>query len=352
MGVSGTTDLLLSYFYASHYIIRLKLEYLTIVVGPIAFLHFFSSLIPGLFSQRFLLGLWSYTLVIMIVTLILPFNVMTENLTLFQTHLMLWTAVVIGRVIWAAMKKRPFAKLFLLSGSIIVVGVINDVYASVSSEYHLNIIEFCMFFFLFFQAQVVGIKLNDSVIMSARLQAEKQNLERKHHKVVLDSQLDHLTGLYNRKALEERLALAWESAQQDQEMLSIIIMDLDHFKKVNDTHGHLIGDEVLVYVASLLRSQNLRKGDFVSRYGGEEFVIVLPDTRLEDARNIAEKLRVAIKQATVYEDNQLSLNITTSFGVYATIPSETNYVDALRKADEALYKAKKSGRNRVVSTSY
>lgn len=349
MGVSGNTDLLLSYITREHFVLRMRAEYLTIVIAPTAFLHFFHSLIRGLFSNRIIQVVWVYTLIFAIITLFLPFNTMTKNLIIYQIHMLTISFVALGSLIWPAWKKTPFARLLLLGTFILALGVINDVYASVSEIYHIYLMEFFVFFFLIFQAQVVGIKLNETVSLSARLKAEKQKLEHKHDKVLLDSQLDHLTGLYNRKAFEELFNLTWQHAHMSQESLSIILLDLDHFKDINDAHGHLIGDEVLIYVASLLRSQSLRKGDFISRYGGEEFVLILPDTRLEDAYNIAEKLRIAVAHAPAYEDNLINLKITTSIGVYATIPKEDNYKTALGKADEALYKAKHSGRNCVVS---
>jgi diguanylate cyclase (GGDEF)-like protein len=349
MGVSGNTDLLLSYLTPDHFTVRLRAEYLTIVIGPTAFLHFFHSLIRGLFPKRFLQGVWTLTLILAITTLIIPFNVMTKNLLVYQIHMLTVSFIALFSLFWPAWKGKPFARLLLVGTAILALGVLNDVYASISVSYHIYLIEFFVFFFLIFQAQVVGIKLNETVSLSARLKSEKQKLEHKHDKALLDSQLDHLTGLYNRKAFEELFNLTWQHSLISQESLSIILIDLDHFKDINDVHGHLIGDEVLIYIASLLRSQNLRKGDFISRYGGEEFVLILPDTRLEDAYNIAEKLRIAIAHAPAYEDNLINLRITTSIGVFATIPKEENYKSALGKADEALYKAKNNGRNCVVS---
>jgi diguanylate cyclase (GGDEF)-like protein len=349
LGVSGNTDLLLSYITPEHYIIRLRAEYLTIVFAPTAFLHFFHSLIRNIFPKRLIQVIWIYTAIFGLLTLLIPYNSMTKNLLVYQTHMIVISVVALGSLIWPAWKGKPFARLLLIGTTILAIGVLNDVYASLSETYHVYLIEFFVFFFLLFQAQVVGIKLNETVSLSARLKAEKQKLEHKHDKVLLDSQLDHLTGLYNRKAFDELFNLTWQHAHISQESLSIILIDLDHFKEINDVHGHLIGDEVLIYIASLLRSQSLRKGDFISRYGGEEFVLILPDTRLEDAYNIAEKLRIAVAHAPVYEDNLINLNVTTSIGVYATIPKEDNYKTALGKADEALYKAKNSGRNCVVS---
>ncbi|MBU2864472.1 GGDEF domain-containing protein [Reinekea forsetii] len=349
LGVSGYTDLILSYFTPHHFVIRLRLEYLSIIVGPPLFWHFIQSLLNEYLSKRFIISIWVYTLTFATLAMTIPFYLMTKYLLLIQLHLGIISVLVFYSLLVPVLRGEPFARLMLAGTGIIVVGVLNDLFASVSDTYHIYLIEFFGFLFLIFQAQLVGIKLNETVNLAARLKSEKQKLEHKHDRVVLEGQLDHLTGLYNRKAFSELFSLTWQSAMISQETVSIIIMDLDHFKEINDTHGHLIGDEVLVYTASLLRSQNLRKGDFISRYGGEEFVVVLPDTHLEDAYNIAQNLRKAIAYGPAYQDEQISLTITASLGVYATIPKEENYQHALAKADEALYKAKDNGRNCVVS---
>jgi diguanylate cyclase (GGDEF)-like protein len=125
--------------------------------------------------------------------------------------------------------------------------------------------------------------------------------------------------------------------------LSAVLLDLDHFKRVNDTHGHSRGDEVLAAVAATLRS-SLRESDFVGRYGGEEFLILLPDTGKHEARTVAEKVRAAVDAIALAN---LELRVTASLGV-ATLPDDGGDADTLvRAADRALYSAKGRGRNRV-----
>ena len=160
--------------------------------------------------------------------------------------------------------------------------------------------------------------------------------------------LDPLTGLYNRrfgmKRLEEELA----RIQRSQTPMSLIIVDLDHFKRLNDTYGHLAGDKVLIRAASVIRDM-LRKGDFIMRYGGEEFIAILPGSDVEDARDVAERIRFAIGQSQV-EVAGHQLSVSASIGVACSSNDRLTAAEPLmRLADSRLYAAKSGGRDRVVA---
>lgn len=157
---------------------------------------------------------------------------------------------------------------------------------------------------------------------------------------------DGLTGLMNRRALIEALQREVERCRRKASALSVVMIDLDHFKDVNDRHGHAMGDAVLRGVASTLRS-GIRAVDIAGRYGGEELCLVLPDTDAAGAATVAETLRAAVA-AQPYEDGGHSVSITASFGVATFDKEGRNSADLLlRAADEALYAAKTGGRNRV-----
>ncbi len=158
---------------------------------------------------------------------------------------------------------------------------------------------------------------------------------------------DPLTGLYNRRFLWEFLRREWIRAKRKDNSLAVIMIDLDHFKRINDAHGHQAGDFVLTAVAGLLRNQ-IRTSDIVCRYGGEEFALVLPEASLENVRFRAEHVRAAIKHLDlIHEDVPLG-RITASLGV-ALFPHHADSPDSLiRAADEALYEAKGVGRDRTV----
>ena len=158
--------------------------------------------------------------------------------------------------------------------------------------------------------------------------------------------IDHLTNLFNRRYLAEILDGEFFRARRKNEHLSLIIVDIDYFKNVNDTYGHQNGDIVLSAVAGLAQSQ-LRVYDSAARYGGEEFVLVIPGTTLEGGVMVAERLRQAVLEFS-FPSPMEDMTVTVSAGV-ATFPApHIDSVDSLfRQADEALYRAKQNGRNRV-----
>jgi diguanylate cyclase (GGDEF)-like protein len=158
---------------------------------------------------------------------------------------------------------------------------------------------------------------------------------------------DPLTGLYNRRYLWEFLRREWVRAQRRGQPLSVIMLDLDHFKRINDSFGHQAGDYALAAVAGLLRNQ-IRSSDIVCRYGGEEFALVLPEASYESVRQRAEEIRSAIKQLELKHQGVALGRITASLGI-AQFPNHADGPDALvTAADAALYQAKSAGRDRTV----
>ena len=167
-----------------------------------------------------------------------------------------------------------------------------------------------------------------------------------HHTKLL-SITDPLTGVYNRRYFDERYSREVTRAIRYNRALSILMIDIDHFKKYNDTLGHLMGDVALKRVASTLENK-LRRADILARYGGEEFVVMLPEIQRDNAYIVAEKLRAAIENEKFEGQEKLpSKNVTVSIGI-ATMPEDTQLTEELVKlADVALYSAKEAGRNRI-----
>jgi len=185
------------------------------------------------------------------------------------------------------------------------------------------------------------------------LELEK-SLKDANEEIRILSITDPLTGTYNRGYLTERLPQEIKRAKRYSRALSIIICDIDHFKKVNDTYGHLVGDEVLKDFARCIRHSIRHDVDWMARYGGEEFLIVLPETEVNGATAMAERLRGELsRRVTEAQDKQIS--ITASFGVAGfspNTPDEMISPEALiRKADKYLYQAKRDGRNRAMGGS-
>ena len=158
---------------------------------------------------------------------------------------------------------------------------------------------------------------------------------------------DTLTSLYNRRLFEERLGIETQKSFYGGTPLSLVMVDIDHFKKVNDTFGHLEGDKVLCKIASLLKD-SVRKKDTVARYGGEEFVLILPGAGLEESAMIAERIRRLVENTPMQIIGQAQINLTVSLGISNFPIHRPNSKEELVKmADQALYEAKEEGRNRV-----
>lgn len=179
------------------------------------------------------------------------------------------------------------------------------------------------------------------------LESRERELEEMNDRLRRMSQTDGLTGLDNRRYLEERLHEMFEHSLRLHEPLSAVMCDIDHFKSVNDTHGHQAGDAILRQFAKLIKKQ-AREIDRVGRYGGEEFMIILPGTVLEAAETFAQRVREEIEKH-VFTHGDLKLNRTVSCGV-ATWPHPkiASRDDLIRAADDSLYVAKETGRNKVV----
>ncbi|MBU2631369.1 MAG: diguanylate cyclase [Proteobacteria bacterium] len=152
---------------------------------------------------------------------------------------------------------------------------------------------------------------------------------------------DGLTKLYNHGYIHERLAQEISRSRREKQPVSVIMFDLDHFKNINDTYGHKIGDEILVMIASLIK-ELLRKEDVAGRYGGEEFLIILPNTDGQGAVIVANKIKTKIQNHTF---PQKGLSVTISGGVCSFEGEDAN--NLIMKADQLLYQAKEKGRNRI-----
>ena len=157
---------------------------------------------------------------------------------------------------------------------------------------------------------------------------------------------DTLTGLYNRRYFEERLGVEAEKSFYSGVPLSLVMVDIDHFKKVNDTFGHTEGDEILCKISSLLKN-SVRRKDTVARYGGEEFMLILPEAGLEQSFVIAERIRQSVEK-TLFEVGRAQVNLTLSMGI-SNFPSHRvkSKEELIKMADQALYDAKRGGRNKV-----
>ena len=182
----------------------------------------------------------------------------------------------------------------------------------------------------------------------ARINFEnKQKILQMQEKLEEQAKNDYLTGLYNRRYFDEKAKKALLKSTKKNSLMSLIVLDIDYFKKINDTFGHAIGDEVIKSLAELLKD-NTRKEDIISRFGGEEFVVLLPNTSKEEAFDIAEKLRHKVETTKLNIYDKQFVKFTISLGIDESNNNSSNISEIINNADMALYEAKNSGRNKTI----
>jgi len=178
---------------------------------------------------------------------------------------------------------------------------------------------------------------------TAELETVNQQLQRL-------ANLDGLTQVANRRKFDDYLAKEWKRHVRENQPLSLIMCDIDFFKRYNDTYGHIHGDECLKRIAATLRQNARRPADLVARYGGEEFCVILPNTDQDGAQNVATAIRADVQALNIeHNASDAASNVTLSIGVATTFPDQNQVADTLiDTADKALYQAKTQGRNRVI----
>jgi diguanylate cyclase (GGDEF)-like protein len=180
---------------------------------------------------------------------------------------------------------------------------------------------------------ITNLKKSEQKLLAAKMLAEEH------------ASKDELTNLYNRRAFFEQGKQLFKQARRYPQSISVMMIDIDHFKNINDNYGHAVGDSVLKAIGSLLQN-TVREADILARIGGEEFAVILPQTDVEEASNLAERIRQRI-EAEVIQYDTLQIKITASFGIAACMAEGDDLDRMLTKADDALYIAKKKGRNQV-----
>ena len=191
------------------------------------------------------------------------------------------------------------------------------------------------------QICIVVYDVTDEAVSKKRFESANQQLER-------ISRVDGLTGLYNRRFWEEMCDIEFKRASRSGLPATMMILDIDHFKKVNDTYGHPAGDKTIKTLAKII-STAIRETDIAGRYGGEEFTIILPDTDVSSAQIVAERIRKLAEHLPVEWEAE-KIAFTVSIGLAAFQPGYSDYMAWVEKADQGLYEAKETGRNRVVVT--
>ncbi|MCG9082921.1 diguanylate cyclase [Laribacter hongkongensis] len=189
---------------------------------------------------------------------------------------------------------------------------------------------------------------NRNLRLEALIESRTRELEDANRRLEKLSRMDGLTGIANRRTFDLTLKQEWRRAQRRQRPLSLVMLDVDHFKSYNDGYGHLAGDEVLITLARILAQQARRAGDLAARYGGEEFVLLLPDCLEPAARQVAENVRTALHEQVLPHHGSPWGIVTVSLGVAGCVPQAgQTSTSLLQAADAALYQAKQAGRDSI-----
>ena len=260
---------------------------------------------------------------------------LASNLLSFS-FLVAYEVAMLGLGIWALQRKNASARYFtaaaffgLTGGCCTMLAIVGVLPVNAVTLYGVEI----------------GV-LIEATLLALALARDIRSFEEARHQAEALASTDTLTGLLNRRAFAERAHAVWNTAARRTRPLTAVMVDLDHFKKTNDEHGHAAGDEVLKAVAGLL-SATCRTSDVIARWGGEEFLLLLPETTLEQALILAERLRSAVETCEVVTKRG-TLKITASFGM-ADLRGHPNLDALIADADQWLYRAKHAGRNIVMN---
>ncbi|WP_455384398.1 sensor domain-containing diguanylate cyclase [Acidihalobacter prosperus] len=285
--------------------------------------------------HKVVLGMIGAVCVLLALTVLLDRQ--RDSLLLAFGFVFVFTITMLGMGMVAVRSGQRSAKYFLFAAVASTLG------ASVTAMAVWGFIPFTPWTF---RAVDLGMLL-DATLLALALTYQFRVGQEERFKAEQLARLDHLTGINNRRAFYDIAASIWAIAQRHSHELSVVLMDIDHFKRINDAHGHGCGDDVLVATAHLL-GRCVRGQDVIARWGGEEFILLLPETGIEEAAALAERLRAIVADMRIpVADGELT--ITASFGVAQREPWHKSLDALISSADKRLYEAKGLGRDRVVS---
>lgn len=262
--------------------------------------------------------------------------------TVYSYYLLIILAAclfVIGVDIYAIKKRKDYAFIFFLGFLILFAGIANDM------MHYLQII----FTGYYLSAFFAGFILLESLILSIKFSQEHRlvsELSDSLEEAVNTANLDPLTGIYNRRFLVLAGTRELELSRRYGHHFSLVMVDIDSFKNINDYYGHDAGDLVIMKLAAIF-SSNIRGSDILARFGGDEFILLLPQTCCEEAFLVAEKVRAAVEETVISVDDEYDIHFTISMGVAVSGNDDESFDGIMRLADEMLYESKNKGKNRV-----
>jgi diguanylate cyclase (GGDEF)-like protein len=248
---------------------------------------------------------------------------------------MLVSIYIFGIALFSWLTGNRSARFFLLGATSGLIGAVITA---------LTVMSFIPYSYMTYKANDFGMFI-DVVLLSLAL-ADRMKITQEE-KLIAEKQAktDVITGLLNRRAYSEMSYIEYKRLLRHQRSLSVIIFDVDHFKHVNDTYGHDAGDYILKSVGSIVK-EVIREYDYAFRMGGDEFLLLLPETNEKQASLLAERIRKRIENKKLVDENR-KFSVTASFGISQNRKIDTSIENIAKRADKALYKAKKAGRNKV-----
>lgn len=311
--------------------------HLSLVAMPIFLLLFMIQVFE--MKKKYPIEYWALLSMIILLTINFVYGLfdIVSALSYSSTLAAVMMAVSLGAAFSMLIRKNPVAFLFLLGHGLFVA------FSALAVLFYKGKIEFN---YINSHGVGIGIMLESlvlSLIMAYRIKT-LESLKAKHIELELLASTDPLTRLYNRRYFDLAANKLLASASYNAEVSSLIIIDIDCFKQTNDTYGHLFGDKVIQQVADITKSL-CRQQDIVARYGGEEFIILMPQIDAKTAFTVAERIRKKLAKTSVQLNQEQFVNFTVSIGVSEIKAEETCLDDCISRADKALYKGKKNGRN-------
>ena len=371
--VSVTGEGILYQFSSLSWRIGTAIEYISWYATAGLFVLYIHALFPNESSQRIRNIILIISILFSLFVLFTPIQVYTWTIYAadgFTFFVLIFVLVVLFR---AARKKSELALIFLTGTVILVAAVVNDLFFGLRLIHSIYLAPLGLFIFLFTQALLLSKRFSESftavenlsnelnelnLSLEDKVQKRTEELVEANREIRYLSIIDPLTNCYNRRYIDTELEREIGKVRRYGHLLSIILLDLDHFKRVNDSFGHQAGDTVLVRVANIIDELVRENVDWVARYGGEEFLIVLPETDVEGASVLAERIRKMIEKKNVMWEKR-TIPVTASFGVTGItqhdMKSSENGIKAdslIKKADILLYEAKHKGRNRVSTEQF
>jgi len=250
----------------------------------------------------------------------------------------IWSSFVMVMAIFTFYQSTIFSiEVYKYSPSFQVRFIITYLFCTVISMW----LEYSRHFFLK-QSKAISANL---IKEQAKLREEIENRKKLEKELVTIARIDTLTGILNRGAFFTAAEKEWDKHARSSKSLSFAVLDIDHFKTINDKFGHPVGDDVLINITKCCIN-SIRSFDMFGRIGGEEFALLFAETELEDTKAVLERLRLAVESTSVAYEGQL-ITCTLSIGLYTNIPPSETLTEMYKKADFALYQAKRSGRNKI-----